>query len=393
MPEVIYYPVVDGDDVQWNAAYFYTGVYPNFALGYDQGGYPGKAYVRFPGIAIPQGATIQSAVLTFVGHASPPDTDCRVRMYANDAYTSVAPTSVATGNALVLTSAYVDYILPTTVDGNPWNMPDLKTVVQEIVNRGDWASGNAIGFIIAENGGSNQVRYTYSHDDGNASYYPKLTINYSTGDNPTINSSFNLAYIIGMQGTVISGALGNTNASLPISFSMSGTIVVVPHSVLDALLPISLSVSGTIFAPQYYDSIAYISFPAFTLEAEGSPGYSGISYLNFPAFSLDAKGYSSNFGNGVCEFSPFSLEATCNVSILGTALINMPLFTLEIESYHSVEGNLAIMFPAFSLNAIALAGVIGSFDKNMPPFTLSATGLLDNYGNASISFPVFLLST
>ncbi|GAJ15757.1 unnamed protein product, partial [marine sediment metagenome] len=66
------------------------------------------------------------------------------------------------------------------------NSPELSTVMQEIVDRGDWASGNAMSFIIKKQGGIGWRRV--ESYDTYQSRAPSLVVNYYPSERP------NLAY-------------------------------------------------------------------------------------------------------------------------------------------------------------------------------------------------------
>lgn len=54
--------------------------------------------------------------------------------------------------------------------------PELKTIVQEIVNRGGWAAGNPMAFILTGNGSGRRQARSY---DNSAAYAPVLTVSYT----------------------------------------------------------------------------------------------------------------------------------------------------------------------------------------------------------------------
>jgi len=174
------YPVTNTDDCQWNASFFYDGVVPNFALGYDQNGSAGTAYVRFSNIKIPQGSTINSAILTFFSGLNTGTTALAVKIYGNAVDNSSPPTSVATGNALVKTTAAIDWDVTESWAVNTSHVtPDISTVIKEVVGRSGWKSGNALGIIIPDDSGVNLSHYAQSFNDGVAIYYPKLVVSYT----------------------------------------------------------------------------------------------------------------------------------------------------------------------------------------------------------------------
>ncbi len=128
--------------------------------------------IRITNITIPQGAVVTNAYLEFVADE------------AQTGATSLAISAEATGNAATIpTTAYALTSktkttataswsnLPAWTVGNTYQSADISSVVQEIINRGDWASGNAMTFIIEGTG-----RRTAESFDGTAA--PKLMIDY-----------------------------------------------------------------------------------------------------------------------------------------------------------------------------------------------------------------------
>jgi hypothetical protein len=154
----------------------YTG-YPwvtyMFRLGYLTAG------VRFTNVNIPAGATITSAYLkvTSSGWA---DSNHLMKVYGIDEDNTASLASDPTGRTK--TTAAVDWDITTEIDDNTvCTSPDIKTVVQEIVDRGGWSSGNAMGFLILDDG-SDDLNYFYDYED-DSTKAPLLEINY-------ISSSF-----------------------------------------------------------------------------------------------------------------------------------------------------------------------------------------------------------
>ena len=130
--------------------------------------------IRINNIAVPQGATVTSAYLEFVADES------------QSVATSLTISAEAIGNALTIpttaysltsknktnaTSSWAS--LPAWTTGDTYTSTDISPVIQELISRGDWASGNAMTFIIEGTG-----RRTAESFDGTAA--PKLFINYET---------------------------------------------------------------------------------------------------------------------------------------------------------------------------------------------------------------------
>jgi type IV pilus assembly protein PilY1 len=130
--------------------------------------------LRFRNIAVPQGATIQSAYLEFViDEYENQSTSLTIEGHdTDDASYFGSSNGDVTGRSR--TSAAVDWNgLPAPSVGETLISPDISTVVKEIVDRGGWASGNDMAFIISGTG-----KRTVESYDGMRSSAPKLKITY-----------------------------------------------------------------------------------------------------------------------------------------------------------------------------------------------------------------------
>ena len=152
---------------------------------------------RFTNVTIPKGATIVSAYLTLRSSQSMAGTVVNTRISAEDVDN---PPTFADDKAAFdarwanRTTARVDWdAIPAWTSGTDYNSPEIKTVIQEIVNRAGWASGNAIVIFWED------FEYRSTHDtnycarrgysyDGSATYAPKLHIEYSGEDTEPPNA-------------------------------------------------------------------------------------------------------------------------------------------------------------------------------------------------------------
>lgn len=105
------------------------------------------AFLRFLNVTVPQGATIDLATLTLnIVDVSSPDTT----LYGVDADNAAAfadPGNLPSAATWTTASADPD---PA---GTGTKVVTITTIVQEIVDRGGWASGNAMAFVAAGNSG------------------------------------------------------------------------------------------------------------------------------------------------------------------------------------------------------------------------------------------------
>jgi hypothetical protein len=105
-------------------------------------------------MTIPQGAVIESAMLQMYGLGNLAKS-IKVR-YQGEATGDSAPHNPVPGDlsSRPTTAAFVDDLPePWTVGGfNP--SPDLRSIIQEIIDHPDWVSGSSLTLFIADKGSS-----------------------------------------------------------------------------------------------------------------------------------------------------------------------------------------------------------------------------------------------
>ncbi|MBW2094206.1 MAG: hypothetical protein JRI80_04890 [Deltaproteobacteria bacterium] len=106
-----------------------------------------SGFIRFSAVTIPQRAIISSASIRFISGWSDSG-GCAWTFYGNDVDNAVAPTNHTEAVNLAKTEASVEWTLSAWVEGTKYTSPDLSAIIQEIVNRTNWASGNALQIII-----------------------------------------------------------------------------------------------------------------------------------------------------------------------------------------------------------------------------------------------------
>ena len=173
--------------------------------------------MRFNNIAVPQGATITNAYVEF-------ETDvawssaCVLTILGQNSDNPVTFTT-ATNNLSNTTSR------PKTIATVPWTpgawntvnekhqTPDIKTIIQEIVNRPGWASGNSMAIFVQGTGTREAESY-----DGEAAAAPLLVVEYTTG------SSTTYTYDNTTSGTL--NAQANCNTTLNRTFNVTDNFTI-----------------------------------------------------------------------------------------------------------------------------------------------------------------------
>jgi hypothetical protein len=177
-----------------NDGYKWPGPFWNWYINTLQLGYPSplnldvNLAVRFTNITIPAGSTINSAKLSFkMWYQS--TTDIHAKIYGMDQdNTAIFPASRQPADVptdRTHTTAAVDWDRTDTIPSETYiDTSDISSVVQEIVDRAGWASGNAMGFIVENDGmASNTSVLFYDYDAYKGMYasgkYAVLTITYT----------------------------------------------------------------------------------------------------------------------------------------------------------------------------------------------------------------------
>ena len=167
---------VNGNSVGWTLV---SGTPTGFAITpylYAGGGLVATQYYNsnlFTSVTVPKNAVITSATLQ-VGIQDVYGTPA-TRCYGEAADNPTAVTTAVDGNSRALTTAYIDPGITTTGT----KTLTVTTIVQELVNRAGWVSGQNMNLMLRDNGSLESANNFYD-DYGSLASYPRvLTINYT----------------------------------------------------------------------------------------------------------------------------------------------------------------------------------------------------------------------
>ena len=138
---------------------------------------PTTVGLHFPQIIVPQGATVTDAKLVFRSKTMAPNNNpAEWTIRADAADDSAAPTATANNlGARPTTAASVTDLIPRLAQDATYTSTDIRSIVQEVVNRSGWCGGNSMTFLITGTG----TRYIHSFDnDNDASWSPKLELTF-----------------------------------------------------------------------------------------------------------------------------------------------------------------------------------------------------------------------
>jgi len=138
--------------------------------------------MAWPNVTVPQGATISSCTIEVFMKFKSGTSDIVTRMQGFDVDDVAVFSSTNRPSQIAQTSALVDRTyddINDFVDETFLSLDDASAIIQEIVDRGSWASGNALGVVLKENGSASEKRWQfqdYGRSNGDAA---KITIVYT----------------------------------------------------------------------------------------------------------------------------------------------------------------------------------------------------------------------
>lgn len=173
-----------------------------------------KVGVRFRNLGIPQGATIVDAYIQFTTEGTSRNTSTasltiKGEKSGNCNYFSSSSYDLSNRTMTSASVAWSPSQWHTLYEhGTNQQTPDLKAVVQEIVNLSNWDTNDAMVFVITGSG----RREAYSYD-GNSNKAPKLYVRYTeapTGSNPSSLAAGSYSVVV----TDANGCSKNANITL-----------------------------------------------------------------------------------------------------------------------------------------------------------------------------------
>ena len=187
------------DDMQFNNNEYNIGLdYSSWANRYRF--YQG--YFRFVNVAVEQGITIDSAYLKVEFHSGS-ERAFRINGFDKDNQAQPAVSnSGSEGAHSNHTTASVDWTVPALASGEEVvTSPDIKTIVQEIVDRSGWSSGNAmmLGVWMPSTQSDDYFRTFNTGKDSNDTK-PQLEITYSSGSTTRKQNLSIISPSMGIQG-------------------------------------------------------------------------------------------------------------------------------------------------------------------------------------------------
>jgi PKD repeat protein len=179
--------------------------------------------VRFQNVSVPQGAIISNAYIRMRGDESD-GAGSQLNIYIKAEDIDNAPQFTNTNSNIsdrTLTTAqytWPDGSIPGWTAGTVYDTPDLSTVVQEIVDRTGWASGNAMVFVYWSDMGESSERVGDSYE---GSWPAELHFDYIIPLAAPPTANFTAASTSTCEGTSIN--FTDLSTDLPVTWSWTAT--------------------------------------------------------------------------------------------------------------------------------------------------------------------------
>ena len=240
---------------------------------------------RFQDVTIPQGSIINSAKLTFY-FSGGWNNSCQTNIYGIDEdNTASFSTDPRSRNK---TSAVVTWDFSAAGFETYFDTSNISTVIKEIVDRGGWSSGNALGIRIEDDGS------TYSHDvdayDKNSATCALLTVDYTV-----VSPSSSVSASISLSPSLSPSASPSPSSSISLSPSPTPSESPSPSlspSITPSSSP-SLSPSSSISLSPSASPSASVS-PSSSISASPSPSPEPLEFFGLKIAKKDIDAFKTN---------------------------------------------------------------------------------------------------
>lgn len=199
------------------------------------GSYWADGYLTFRNVTVPKGATINKAIVRFTAKAGTgtvhtvtnDEDDVYSMIFGNDVDDSDPPTDTTTYAAKTLTDNCRNWDnIAHWTDETTYDSPDISCIIQEIVDRSGWSSGNDLSLYF-QNNYSTEVSlhdlgrraYDYGTDSSKA---PQLLIYW------TYDATGSGGLLLGGSSPVVSGLVGSGGLLLGGTAPRTGTYIETP---------------------------------------------------------------------------------------------------------------------------------------------------------------------
>ena len=282
-------------------------------LGLDSSNGAHDEGLRFQGVAVPQGANVNSAYIEY--RAYDPGTGATSVTYRTEDVNDAAAFTSTTNNLTSRTfgAASVNWVLSDWSHLSYYQSPDLKTIIQPIVNKAGWSGGNSMVFVSqgVQTGSHKGLSY-----DGHIPSAPLLVIDYTW--TPPATCSYSVTQPVG-------GETWTAGTTYSVNWNKSGancaaTALLHLHKggAYDSTITASTSNDGSYSWTIPADQATGSDYRVFVVDSDDGTYFaqsSGNFTINAPVETCNV-----NMVSGVTEYFDASYEA-CEILVLGPDFI------------------------------------------------------------------------
>lgn len=137
-------------------------------------------YLRFNSVAIAQGSTISAATITLIGDSSTSTATVRFDPQLADNAGALSAGEDGSGRTWG-TGGANSWAIPALTAGTSYTTPDIADVIQQVISRAGWASGNALVVRLQRTapGSKGYFDKFRSGDHGSTPKYATLDVTYT----------------------------------------------------------------------------------------------------------------------------------------------------------------------------------------------------------------------
>jgi len=199
--------------------------------------------LRFSSVNVPSGSTINSATITWYPSGTYTADRIILQIAGIDEDNTADFSSDPLGRTKT-TATVTGYHPNPSTDGVAEDTPSLTAIVQEIIDRAGWSAGNAMGFIIEDDGGTADNTMNWSDYNDPSGEEAVLTIDYTGGTTTSTSSSTS---------TTTSSSTSTSSSSTTLPFEFFGMKVSKPGiDVLRTNMPNDLQFSSQYNTLKYF---------------------------------------------------------------------------------------------------------------------------------------------
>ncbi|KKN25021.1 hypothetical protein LCGC14_0889030 [marine sediment metagenome] len=363
----------------------------------------GQSGMRYTSVTIGNGDTIDAATTVYRARNTNSNADVVVHIRADDADNPAAPTNDAGWDALTDTTADVSWTMPSFVAGNDFTTPDFKSVIQGLVNRGGWSSGNAMIILIgdrdAESTATDGTRRDAQSYEGESANAPKLDIDYTAAAG----------------GVTVLAALATATALSPAATIMTGLLVAASLATATALVYAAKNVNtisakvATAVAVSPASAVSGAALIAANLATATAKSFAasiitaGSITVSAALATASALSYAAKHVNTIPAAVSTATAASLAATVSGAAVIAGAVATATARSWDATVSGAALVAGALSTATarswaaainpgVTIAGALATATALAPKATLVIEGVTGAVRRLAY-YPVSLVST